>query len=136
MTSFNIVHIYFVFRMVAQVTRLPHNVDPEYLGLQTYTVTTRIISLQVLWLISHKPPLFILMVHRGFSEILRIKRSFFAIERVLNESQGVPWTGEVCKSKFVRHTIFFTWLNRKLRRCVRLDLLVTFSKNLSYWTRK
>jgi len=25
---------------------LPHNVDPEYLGLQTYTVTTRIISLQ------------------------------------------------------------------------------------------
>merc|ERR1712241_1457292 len=32
--------------MVAQVTRLPHNVDPEYLGLQTYTVTTRIISLQ------------------------------------------------------------------------------------------
>ena len=81
-------HIYFVFRMVAQVTRLPHNVDPEYLGLQTYTVTTRIISLQVLWLISHKPPLFILLVHRGFPEILRIKRSFFAIGRVLNESQG------------------------------------------------
>jgi len=28
-------------RMVAQVTQLPHNVDPTYLGLRTYTVTTR-----------------------------------------------------------------------------------------------
>ena len=126
MTCFNIVPIGFVFRMVAQVTRLPHNVDPEYLGLQTYTVTTRIISLQVLLLISHKPPLFILMVHRGFLKNLLIKRSFFAIGRVLNESQGVPWTGKVWKSKFVHHTFFFTWSNRQLRSCVRLDLLVTF----------
>ena len=67
--------------------------------------------------------LFILMVHRGFLEILRIKRSFYAIGGVLNENQGVPWIGKVCKSKFGQiwiifghylakfgHPIFFHWV--------------------------
>ena len=32
-------------RMVAQVLELPHKVDPGFLGLKTYTVTTRVLSL-------------------------------------------------------------------------------------------
>ena len=33
-------------RLVAQVSELPHKVDPSYLGVKTFTVTTRVVSLQ------------------------------------------------------------------------------------------
>ena len=34
-------------RMVARISELPHKVDPSYLGLKTFTVTSRVIALSV-----------------------------------------------------------------------------------------
>ena len=32
-------------RMVARISELPHRVDPSYLGLKTFTVTSRVVAL-------------------------------------------------------------------------------------------
>ena len=89
------------------------------------------------------------MVHRGFLEILHKKGPFYAIGGVLNENQGVPWIGKVCKSKFGQiwiifghylakfgHPIFFHWVKQKVKKVCGVRFVGYFFKKLSYWAGK